>query len=683
MIKNLIRRSQTCRLSEKVVPWMLLVVCILAYGVLIPWLGFYGDDWSYIWLLKTGSILPFFEHNRAILAPIYDVIGRILGLTPWPWHGLILIIRWICSICFWQLLRLLWPQNSRINAAAAFLFAVYPSFVLQSGAVTFWLVFAQFTVFLLSFIWGIQALRSQGWIRWLALAGSVAAETLNLVVSEYFFFLELLRPVFYAIAIHGEGIPPRKRWKSIALFCLPNCLVFAVDVFWRMSHQEQITGFYQLSLLAEFSRAPVATLGMLIRELANDLRVSLLFAWGHAALPPEFSGNNLGFRLAYGLFVGLIAIGLILFQTKLAGCFLAEKRRISLEMILLGMLVLILAGLPFRMAGLSLNEDYSTSRFSIPHLVGACLLLGGLIQLVPWPKFQIGFSSLLIALGIGLQLVVGNVYRMDWNIQRSLFEQFTMRMPDLEPGTVLVLNEDPVLSSEENALSGELNFIYTAKPTTGRVDYYLYFIPERVMNDFRTLQPGNPIRSAHLIGNFEGTTSQVIGVYVDPGHCLRVLDPILDAQNNRAGDLLRSIASLSTTQPILTGDKDRQVRLPEEVFGKEISPEWCRNFQQVDLYRQQGDWKRAAGLADQLSSYQPFSPDPVKVLAYVEPYAHQEKWEKASQGMQFVVGRSQNLDKISCLFLQRIDSTVPESPEKEDWLQNWLQSAHCPVADQN
>jgi hypothetical protein len=677
-MKTLIQRLKSIPFTEKSVPWALLVVSFVAYGILIPWLGFYGDDWSYIWLLKTGSMQPFFEHNRAILAPIYEGISKILGLTPWPWHVFILLVHWACACAFWQLLRLLWPSHARTHAAAALLFVLYPSFLVQSGAVTFWLVFAQFTLFLLSFVWGIRALQSDQKTRWIYLFAALAAETLNLVISEYFFFLELLRPVLYAIASAQDGIPLRKRLKKISLFCLPSLAIFVADILWRMTHQAQITGFYKLSLLSELSQSPLGTLWMLIREFGNDLRISLLYTWSHAAFPVELKGVSLPILLAYAAGVIFCAAAVYIYQQKLPEDQTKPGRRFSVVLILLGLLILVLAGGPFRMAGISIDVDYSTSRFSIPHIFGNCLLLAGLILLLPQNKIHTALWSVFIALAIGLQFLVGNVYRMDWNTQRSLYWQITERMPDLQKDTVLVVAEDPVMSSEENALSGALNYIYSQTPTTYKVDYYLYFIPDRVMNDFGSLETGRKITGYHLIGTFNGTTSQVVGVNIDASHCLRVLDPGLDSQNNKLNDLLKGIAPLSTTRPILTGGNARRVRLPAGVFGSDPTPAWCTNFQKADLYRQLGDWNQAAAQGDQITSYEPFSVDPVKLFTYVEAYAHTGHWKKADRMMKFVAGRSANMDKLTCTFVQRVDNSTSESAEKKPAVAGWKNIAKCP-----
>ena len=134
-------------------PWLLLSIAIISYGIWIPLLGYYGDDWSYIWLsFKVHDLAHFFEGNRPNLVYFYNIINPILGPTPWHWHLFIFVLRWFTILAFWWLLSSIWGKDNRVVQSAALLFAVYPGFFLQANAVTFSIVFFFLTVFILSFI---------------------------------------------------------------------------------------------------------------------------------------------------------------------------------------------------------------------------------------------------------------------------------------------------------------------------------------------------------------------------------------------------------------------------------------------------------------------------------------------------------------------------------------------------
>src|SRR4030067_120374 len=79
-------------------PWALLVLCILAFGLFIPWLGYYWDDWPVIvssHLRGVGFFWQFYSGERPIEGWIYILTIPILGTRPIVWHIFILCMRWV------------------------------------------------------------------------------------------------------------------------------------------------------------------------------------------------------------------------------------------------------------------------------------------------------------------------------------------------------------------------------------------------------------------------------------------------------------------------------------------------------------------------------------------------------------------------------------------------------------
>ena len=68
--------------SKKTIPWMFVFAAILAYGLLTPWMGFYWDDWVFVWLLKhhgpvelARSFLPF----DPLVSPFFLISSSLFG----------------------------------------------------------------------------------------------------------------------------------------------------------------------------------------------------------------------------------------------------------------------------------------------------------------------------------------------------------------------------------------------------------------------------------------------------------------------------------------------------------------------------------------------------------------------------------------------------------------------------
>ena len=115
-------------------PLVLLTLCLLAYGLLIPWLGFYWDDWSQVWTWHTQGaegLVRLCSSDRPLQGYVLAALTRALGNSPLPWHILALVGRWLSAVALWLVLRVVWPKRAWEAAATAMLFAAYPGFTQQ------------------------------------------------------------------------------------------------------------------------------------------------------------------------------------------------------------------------------------------------------------------------------------------------------------------------------------------------------------------------------------------------------------------------------------------------------------------------------------------------------------------------------------------------------------------------
>ena len=90
--------------SKKTIPWMFVFAAILAYGLLTPWMGFYWDDWVFVWLLKhhgpielARSFLPY----DPLVSPFFLITSSIFGTNPFAWQIFGLVVRIAVSLAAW------------------------------------------------------------------------------------------------------------------------------------------------------------------------------------------------------------------------------------------------------------------------------------------------------------------------------------------------------------------------------------------------------------------------------------------------------------------------------------------------------------------------------------------------------------------------------------------------------
>jgi hypothetical protein len=118
---------------------LILVTSLAAYGLGIPKLGYYHDDWYLLWSGQArgaASIIPLFSTDRPFMGVIYSLVYRLLGDRIVNWHLYALLWRFIGGLAFFWILRLIWPKDKYITTLMTVLFIVYPGFLSQPNANT-------------------------------------------------------------------------------------------------------------------------------------------------------------------------------------------------------------------------------------------------------------------------------------------------------------------------------------------------------------------------------------------------------------------------------------------------------------------------------------------------------------------------------------------------------------------
>src|SRR5512141_2097625 len=118
---------------------LILLTTVITYGIPIPKLGYYHDDWFLLWSGQArgaGSIIPLFATDRPFMGVVYSLVYRFLGDTIINWHLYALLWRFIGGLAFFWMLRLLWPNQKYMTTLMSVLFISYPGFLSQPNANT-------------------------------------------------------------------------------------------------------------------------------------------------------------------------------------------------------------------------------------------------------------------------------------------------------------------------------------------------------------------------------------------------------------------------------------------------------------------------------------------------------------------------------------------------------------------
>src|SRR5687767_15630774 len=69
--------------------FLILLTTLITYGVSLPNLGYYHDDWFVLWSGQARgaeSLIPLFSTDRPFMGVVYSVVYRLLGDTIINWH---------------------------------------------------------------------------------------------------------------------------------------------------------------------------------------------------------------------------------------------------------------------------------------------------------------------------------------------------------------------------------------------------------------------------------------------------------------------------------------------------------------------------------------------------------------------------------------------------------------------
>jgi len=614
-------------------PYFILpMVCFLAYGLLIPWLGLYADDQTFIWtfeVLKENGVFRYFTYggNRPFWGLFYSFFVPLLGHQPEAWHLFGIFWLLMCGLLIYKLIDLLFPKQSQFALIAASLFVVYPGMQLQFVSLTFghmWLIYA---FFLVSIICSILSFKKENKYLFFSIVG-VLSSSVNLLSFEYFVMLELLRPFILWFVIRKSNPDLKDQIRKTIKIWFPYFLLLLGIIIWRLFFFELQTIRYQFSLVDQLKLNPIETVLDLIPTVLIDIFwSSTTQAWGQIFTFPLTMDWSSRLNLVY-LGFSIISMIAIFFWLQIINFKVKMNRNAGIIFILIGFLGLFFAGWPFWVTGLEVEPSYWNSRFTMPFMVGMIFVFGGLLSLIPRKKIQILFISLFLGFSIGFQFQIANDFRRDWINHNEILWQLSWRLGDLEKGTTIISNDLPIKYFSDNTLSAELNWIAAKGEFEPYPNYYLGYLSELNRFGIRYDKQDTMIRKDMFSSTFYGSTSKLIAIYFKEGTCLRTLDPRLDPYNPFLKKEFKLAALLSNEN--LINPTGKTFELSNSIYGNEPIDDDCYTFQKVALLKQLEKWDEINKIAEQLDFRSNLiRRDPMLSIDFLDSYISTNQYEKA------------------------------------------------------
>ncbi len=253
-------------------PILLLVFSFLSYGVLSRKLGIYWDDWAYLWTrLELGydGLVRHFSFSRPVAGQIHNLAMLLTGKNPLRIQLFGMLMRAAGSALVGLLIWRTWGKDAFLAAVGALLFIAYPGFTMQPIAINFSFSYFLIGMLCVSIVLTVETAQRPSRRIPLTIA-ALFLSAVNLFASEYFFLLELLRPLFIWVSLRQTAPDFRRRLRETLKKELPYAIVFAAASIYRAFFNQTQTLHYEFSFIQSLRLNPLNAIGTYLGTLLSD-----------------------------------------------------------------------------------------------------------------------------------------------------------------------------------------------------------------------------------------------------------------------------------------------------------------------------------------------------------------------------------------------------------------------------
>jgi hypothetical protein len=620
------------------IPILLLpVIGLLTFGLFSSDLGFYWDDWAKTLvnvLYGFKGYQAYYASDRPLSGWTHILFVSLIGNQRVLWQYLSIFLRTLAAIGMFWSFSLLWPKAKREVGLVAVLYLLIPVFTQQPAAVTFHQQMLQACLFFFALgciFLSIQFTKKYAVFTLLA----VAANALQLTVTEYFLGILFAVPLFILIYLKNNGKRGRDLWISSLKYSLPYLILIALFILWRFFLMALPSNDpYALTTLTSLLHSPLPTLINQTKIILLDMLQLLLVSWAPVfELSIEQASSPM---ILFSWAISFLIAVLVWFSNYFQKQPLEEENRIHWikQFFLVGFIALLTGMLPAWTTGRSLITDYHSNRFALPGMFGAAFII---VACVSWMiqnwKRKLIVVSLLAGLAGGYQIREVNQYRWNWSDQTTLYWQLFWRAPALKENTAIFFEKEPFENQGLFSLSSALNLLYVQKPIQGDLPYWAYTILPRYA-DAPEFPLGRTLNSNFRSLNFKGVTDNSIILHYDPthGNCWWLLNAI-DQENPFISTQEKEWAAYAALNRI---ENPSQYPTPDaDLFGQEPSHNWCYFYQKAELASQYGQWDKVSSLGDDARrlGYEPTADSansPREWIPFIKGYALSNRLEEAA-----------------------------------------------------
>jgi hypothetical protein len=614
---------------------LILLTTVITYGVSIPNLGYYHDDWFVLWSGQARgaeSLIPLFSTDRPFMGVVYSVVYRFLGDSIINWHLYALLWRFIGGLAFFWILRLVWPKQKYLTALMTVLFIVYPGFLSQPNANTKQNHLFGFGTALLSIALMLQTLKTdkQGW--------KIVCSLLSLVLTanylwiyEYMIGFEGTRLMLLGYVLFQMGF---RQVRSLVIEILkriwPYWLVTAAFLYWRVFIFQGERNATDVSGLAGNYLSNFRYMSIrLVLETVKDFLDTSVFAWFvetyHLFSIAPYS------NLVYALIVAGIVVSLVWLYTSLF-----ERRwgmeyheqdtpRLMRDFLWIGAIIILFAISPviFSERQVDLYDPYKS--YGLHPIPGVVLFVVGMVLMLQ-PRFRRWTLIALVGISVSAQVLNADYWERYWEIQREMAWQLTWRAPDIQDDTLVMASISGGFNPQQDyEVWGPINLIYNPGSAKRPAVQAEVLNSDTAYSILKKEVKNNHVRDIRLHRDFNNL---LLISYPSSASCFQVIDGTLPVYSGSESLLLRQVGAYSHADRIIPSGNSPIP--PASIFGAEPVHGWCYYYQKASLARQAGDWEEIGRLYDEVRELNLETDDKSEVIPFFEGLVNLGRYEDAT-----------------------------------------------------
>lgn len=654
---------------------LIVISTVITYGILIPELGFYRDDWYMLWsgLSPDGpaAIIRLFQTDRPLIGWTFALIFKLIGPSAVGWQVLGLALKVFTGLLALYLLRMVWPTRRVETTVAALLFVLYPGFYQQPVAGTFCIDLIGLNALLLSICLTIFTIKTHHrLLQWIAAIASIMLGLVNLGLYEAVIGLEVFRWILVWIVLRQNSPAPANKskfqvriFKDLLKWLAPSLVMLASFLFWRLFIFKSVRRATNINvLLADYASNPFYSLVQIIIDYIKDLLETVVLAW----FVPFYQFTAEG-RL--NNFISALGIALLVLTFTSVYFYLASKHtennpeesetynsiEKNRDFLWAGLIAILIPTAVIVMLGRNVIFSIQWDRYTSQSMLGVAILITALtFQFLKSPSRWIVLSTLLV-LAVMTHYHSAAFYSRFWSYERNIIWQLSWRAPGFEPGTTLIVSlPEGFRLAEEYEIWGPVNIAYYQQQPmqiTGQVptddlivDLQSQTLEKRLLRNINVTRDfGKPLVISLPSGN----------------SCVHVINGQNFGLPFFENGQVREIARYSNINLIDIGATP--ITPSTATFGPEPLHSWCYYYQKIELALQSQKYPEAARLAEEAEQLGYKPTDATEWLAVIQAYSYGGKENKAAATIKKL---DKNIRKYVCIQQSNLvpSSTLPLQP---------------------